>query len=809
MSSTTSPSLKRRSFMKWSGAVAGAGALMTTGTTMFSPVASQAAPGDGMPDADNTVWSACLVNCGSRCAVRLQVKDGTLARVLPDNTGTDDLHSPQLRACVRGRSIRRRVYNPDRLTVPLRRKAGTMRGDGQWEEISWDEALDEIADNMKRIIAEYGNEALYNQYGSGVTGGNITRDCFRRFFNSIGGCLGYYGNYSNGQLTFAMPFTYGIRYESNSLLDTRHSQLIVHFGNNPVETRMSGGGNMWNAQKTRMDHPVRTIVIDPRYSETVMGVADEWIPIRPGGDTALVNALAYEIIRQDLHDQEFLDKYCLGFDEEHMPEGIPAGNSYKSYIMGTGPDGIAKTPEWASPITGIPVERIKRLAVEIATAKPCAIFQGWGPQRQANGENATRAIIMLPLLTGNVGIPGGSNGSREGTIRFPLVTLPGGMNPIQKKISHFMWSDAIERGPEMTATQDGIQGADRLEVPIKFIMNVAGNALINQHADSGRSAELLRDDTKCEFICVIDNHMTSSARFADIVLPGTTAAEEWDVIATEYSGDHAALITVNQAIEPVGEARSHYDICVELAKRMGVEQEFTEGRTQQEWAAELFRQTREAVPDMPDYATMQSQGVYRVTGQPDTFVSMQSFREDPEANPLQTPSGKIEIFSERLWELSKSWTFRDPLPGDEITALPEHLETWEGPEEAATNEQYPLQCIGHHYKGRTHSSYGSVDWLKEAHPQEVWVNPVDAEPRGIADGDMVEVFNDRGRIRIPANVTVRILPGVLSVPQGAWYQPDADGVDVGGCVNTLTTWHPSPLAKSNAQHTTLVQIEKA
>lgn len=241
---------------------------------------------------------------------------------------------------------------------------------------------------------------------------------------------------------------------------------------------------------------------------------------------------------------------------------------------------------------------------------------------------------------------------------------------------------------------------------------------------------------------------------------------------------------------------------------MGVEQEFTEGRDQQGWVTHLFNLTREKAPEMPTEEVMHTQGVYRLKPPTGTYVSMKDFRADPEANPLKTPSGKIEIFSERLWNISKTWEFPNAKKGDKITALPEYVEVWEGVEDAAAGGSYPLQCIGHHYKGRTHSSYASVDWLLDAHPQMVWINPIDAGERGVTNGDTVEVFNDRGRLRTVAFVTPRIMPGVLSVPQGAWYRPNADGVDEGGCVNTLTSLHPSPLAKSNAQHTTLVELEK-
>jgi anaerobic dimethyl sulfoxide reductase subunit A len=198
-------------------------------------------------------------------------------------------------------------------------------------------------------------------------------------------------------------------------------------------------------------------------------------------------------------------------------------------------------------------------------------------------------------------------------------------------------------------------------------------------------------------------------------------------------------------------------------------------------------------------------GVFKVTNTGNPSVALKTFREDPVANPLNTPSGLIEIFSPRLHDMSLEWELDDV---DVISGLPIYAPGWESHTDPL-REKYPLQMIGHHYKQRTHSSYGNVPWMKEAAPQEVWINPIDAAARGIQHADMVEVFNDRGRIRLPAKVTPRIMPGVLSVPQGAWFAPDANGVDEGGNVNTLTAYRPSPLAKGNPQHTNLVEIEKA
>ena len=215
-------------------------------------------------------------------------------------------------------------------------------------------------------------------------------------------------------------------------------------------------------------------------------------------------------------------------------------------------------------------------------------------------------------------------------------------------------------------------------------------------------------------------------------------------------------------------------------------------------------ESQKEVEGLPDYQTLKEMGVWKTVGE--SVIPLKEFRDDPVANKLDTPSGKIEIYSSRIAELAEQWELPE---GEKLTPLPEYVATWEGAEEAKKNEKYPLQCIGHHMKGRTHSSYGNVDWLRDdAHPQTAWINPIDAKKRGIKNYDKIAVFNDRGHIHTTARVTPRIAPGVVSVPQGSWYNPDKKGIDQGASVNTLTSWHPSPLAKGNAQHTALVQVER-
>lgn len=759
---------------------------------------------------DKVVWGACSVNCGSRCALRLHVRDDEVYQVETDNTGQDIYGDHQVRACLRGRSIRRRINHPERLNYPMKRVG--KRGEGKFKRISWEEAFDEIAGNLQRIVAKYGNEAVYINYTSGVVGGNITRSSpyaslVARLMNCYGGFLSHYGTYSTAQIACAMPYTYGSN-DGNSTSDIENSKLVVLFGNNPAETRMSGGGITYYLEQARQRSNARMIVIDPRYTDTAAGREDEWIPIRPGTDAALVAGLAHVLITEDRVDQDFLDSYCVGYDEKTLPAEAPANSHYKAYILGQGEDATAKTPEWASRITGIPADRIIKLAREIGQAKPAYISQGWGPQRQANGELTSRAIAMLPILTGNVGINGGNSGARESTYTITIERMPVLENPVKTQISCFSWTDAIARGPQMTAKADGVRGKDKLDVPVKFIWNYAGNTITNQHSDINKTHDILQDDAQCEMIVVLENFMTSSAKYADILLPDLMTVEQEDIIPNDYAGNMGYLIFIQPATSAKFERKGIYEMMSEVARRLGpdVYNKFTEGRTQREWLQYLYGKMLARDPALPAYEELREMGIYKRRDPAGHFVAYKKFRQDPHANPLKTPSGKIEIYSSALAKIAGEWELQKD---ETISPLPVYASTFEGWDDPKRS-QFPLQMFGFHYKARTHSTYGNIDVLQASCRQQVWINPIDAKTRGIENDDKVKVFNDRGEVRVSAKVTPRIMPGVVAMGQGAWHQANMSGdrIDHGACMNTLTTQRPSPLAKGNPQHTNLIQIEK-
>lgn len=776
--------LDRRKFLVLSGAAAGSVAL----GDLLDPLSGADLVGSQvLPDGTQVIPVVCNHNCGGRCVLTAHVKDGVLVRITTDDSA-DSAQSPQLRACLRGRATRNRLYHPDRLKYPMKRTG--RRGEGRFERISWDQAIELIAFRLKSVVDRFGPASVYIQYGTGDGGAISGVSAARRLMNLMGGYLGYYGSYSSACLRYTAPYVVGYR-DTSSYRTLEHSRLIILNGFNPAETIFETNSNLYLSRAK--DAGAKVVAIDPRLTDTAAAFADQWLPIRPTTDAALFAAMAYVMVKEDLQDQSFLDRYCLGFDEEHMPPGIPPGNSYRSYLLGMA-DGQPKTPEWGAVITGIDAQAITNLAREYARIRPAQLIQGLGPQRHACGEQSVRAGITLACMTGNLGILGGGYGGGDGgrNLGVEIGALPTGVNPVKTRISFFTWTDAIVRGTEMTEA-DGVQNGP-LPSNIKFIFNIASNVLINQHADIHRTSRILEDQGKVEFIVVSDQFMTPSARFADVLLPSDHALERND-LGFPWSGEKYVILG-SKAVEAPYECRHDYWWLSRVADRLGLGARFTEGKTQEDWLRQLIDEARKSNPALPSYEDLRRTGIYREEGPP--YVAFEREIRDPLAHPFRTPSGKIEIFSKTLYDMNR--------PAD-IPAVPKYVAAWEGPADPLT-ARFPLQCIGPHYRRRTHSTFDETPWMEEADPQTMWISPTDAQARNITEGSRVKVFNDRGALVIRAHITRRMRPGVVAIPQGAWYTPDKEGVCQRGCVNVLTSQRPTALAHGNAQHTVLVEMKR-
>lgn len=732
------------------------------------------------------IHSAGLNNCGGKCKIDITVCEGCILQITTDTTD----NSPQIRACVRGRGYRRTFLAPQRLRYPMKRVG--KRGEGKFQRITWEQAAREIAQAIRYYGKEYGPESRYFIYATGNCGVMRADHMLKRLCNLDGGFLGAYNSYSSACSTYVSPYIYGDATGGNSERDVVNSKLLILWGHNPAETIFGSQRNYYLAEAKARGIPI--IVIDPRMSDTALSMAEEWIPLRPSTDGALADAMAYVIVTRNLHDLTFLHRFCVGFDEQTLPEGAPRGSSYLSYLLGEA-DGVKKTPQWASAITGVSADTIERLAIRYATTKPAAILPGLGAQRHGNGEQGTRAIAALACLTGNVGKSGGSAGVPGFCPPRPKIAFPQGNAPYPGQIPTFLWTKAVEKGTELTPGDDGLKGVDRLQSNIKLIFNIAGNTLINQHADINRTAALLERTGLCETIVVSDLFLTPSARFADLLLPAASLLESNNITAPWANDDY--LLSNSRATAPLFGAMADYDWVLLVARELGMEEAFTEGKqTTEAWLAHLYAQHRQQEPELPDYEAFREKGGHWFRNAPIKIAYRENIEE---GKPFATPSGKIELFSKAIFDL------HDPL----LPPIPCYVPAPEGPEDALRSK-YPLQLIGYHTKRRCHSIHDQNQWMEELDPPALWIHPRDASARGIENGSWVEVFNDRGRVRIRAKVTRRIMEGVTAMSQGGWYTPDKQGVDRRGSINVLTCQDkPTPLAKGNPQHTNLVQVRPA
>ena len=481
---------------------------------------------------------------------------------------------------------------------------------------------------------------------------------------------------------FAVRMTFGADNKTSGREPTDYvnSKFILMWGWSPADGTFGTGTPQYLKEAKKKG--VRIVCVDPRRTRTSRQFADEHIFIKPSTDAAALIAMAYVIVSEGLHDQAYCDRHVLGFDDAHLPEGAPAGSSYRSYLMGES-DGVPKTPEWAAPLCGIPAETIRRLAIEFGSTKPAALQCGYAPGRTAFGEQFHRAAYALAAITGNIGIVGGNSGVSNGvTGRSGIKSLPPGANPIDSKVATPLLADLLARGT-----------AGGYPADIKLIYS-AGGDLFNQCPNAGKMAASLDG---VEFIVVQDHFLTPTARHADIVLPATTFWERNDV-HTPWGGAGHYAIYMKQAIQPMYECRNDIDIFADLAARVGIN-DYNE-LSEEQWLREL---TADAVGDFDAFT---EQGVARFAPPEDAVAFARQIR-DPENHKFSTPSGKIEVYSTTL--AAKP----DPYGLGVISAIP----TWIPPVEE--DPRYPLMLCSAKSRARTHSIHGNQPLLARIDPDDV------------------------------------------------------------------------------------------
>ncbi len=703
------------------------------------------------------------------------------------------------------------VHSPARIAQPMVRegwlKHGPGHGEGRGREpfvpVSWEQALDLVAGELARVKRDHGHAAIMGGSQGWASAGifHDARTQVRRFLSAFGGFVDQTSNYSFGTALTFLPWVLGSAQAVTGPLTSwssiaRHAGLMVLFGGaNPKNMQVTKGGagahtsSGWLAELARAG--VAVVNISPVRDDGPEVVSPEWIPIRPNTDTAMLLALTHTLVSERRHDEAFLARYCVGF-ERVLP-----------YVMGE-TDGQPKDAAWASAITGVPADTIVALARRMAGSRT-TLTASWSLQRADHGEQPYWALILLAACLGQIGLPGGgfgfgygsAGGIAEPPLAFSAPTMETLANPLGRAIPAARITDCLLH-PGGSYEFNGRNG---VYPDIRLVYWAGGNPF-HHHQDTNRLRGAWQ---RPETIVVHEPWWTATARHADIVLPATTSLERNDIGCAPRD---RFVIAMQQAIEPVGEARSDFAIFSALARRLGCEAAYTEERDETAWLRHLYERWRGEVRTnqaaIPEFDAFWQDGWLEIPQRAEEYVLLGDFRADPAEHKLATPSGRIELFSERIAQLGY-----DDCPPHPAWLAPAE---WLGAQAATT---YPFHLVSSQPRYRLHSQMDVSPVSargKVAGREAVAINPVDAGPRGIADGDLVRVHNARGACLAGAVVTEAVSPGVLRLSCGAWYDPvDAEdgALCAHGNANMLTRDHgTSRLSQGPSSATTLVDIER-
>lgn len=701
------------------------------------------------------VRTVCTPNCCNTCGLLAHVEGGRISRVepapFPDTRYT--------RICLKGLASLERQYHPERLKRPLRR-AGE-RGSGRWEEVTWDVALDDIAARLKDIASRHGARSVAFATLTGSYG-LLASNTANRFASVFGGSVPTRGTImgdNGGNMGMALALG---RVTAHEPEDWANSRFLILWGRNLAETYMNDFRFVLEAR----EKGAIVVAIDPRFTPTC-AQCNQWIPIRPGADTALALGMMQVIIQDRLYDRAFLARHTvapflvrtgdghflrdpagqpLAWDLANGRPG-PAGDTGDPALTGTyAVDGIACAPAFqkladlangyppdrAAAVTGVPADVIRRLACDYATTRPAAILLSQGAQRYFHGHQFFRAGITLAALTGNLGVSGGGASSifiwpMHSAFDYAGFNYPDGKR--YASLPGMMFYEAIAEGKPW---------------PVRAAW-FTGYNFINQAADPNRTIRELFP--KLELIVASEQFMTATAEQADYVLPVTTFFESDDLV---LAYDNLYVQLQQKVVEPWGETRSDIEVFSDLAGRMGLGRYFD--RTPEQFLSALLN-SGDPLLEGITLERLRREGAIRLN-LPRPYVPFAD-------KAFPTPTGRVEFYSERLVEIEQE--------------LPVHLEPLEGPG-SAQGKKYPLTFLTAHSRFSANSQHFALPHVAALCPEPLLeMNPEDAGARAVRDGDEVEVFNDRGHCRVKVRVTPGIAPGVLNLHQGWWPRDFATG----------------------------------
>ncbi|HUI85985.1 MAG TPA: molybdopterin-dependent oxidoreductase [Nitrososphaerales archaeon] len=803
-----------------------------------------------------------FVNMDLGGAIRVHVKDGKIVRVRPLIFGEEDQKSKSwtiqvgdkkftpprrvnLSAYTQG--CRQRVYAENRILYPMKRvdfdpksadrKTG-QRGTSGYVRISWDEALTIVADEIRRVRAKYGPPAIAATTSSHHQWGNFNYrfSSHLRFFDMLGHTPVWHNPDSWEGWMWGAAHVYGFAWRLGApdqfdLLEDalKNTEMVVHWGNDPEATHgIYSGQESTHWRYWLKELGKKQVFIDPYANTTSVLFADKWLAPRPGTDSALALAIAFTWLKEGTYDKEYVKTHTFGFDK------------WVDYVTGK-EDKIPKTPEWAAELSGIPARTIRAFAREWGAKRTMLAVGsvggvGSGTCRTAYAHEWARMMVILVGMQG-YGKPGVNiwsttygapsweefkfHGYAYGGMTEPGVAKKVPVNPVKQRAMRLLLPEAL-MGQQTQWRGEGFSGqsleqqfrpyTNPLPAPDGSVIKMFyhhGASNVGTMPEASRWVKGFRSPNLEFFVCQAP-WMEGEAKFADIILPVCSHFERADIgemnnadgyIAQSFTANnHRVIMYMQKCIEPLGESKSDYEIYAALAEKLGMAAEYTEGNSYDDWLRKIYQ-----VSDMPKvmgWEDFKKKGYYIVPF-PDRHVSHRAFSSFYAAGSgLATPSGKLEFYSQSLAKFDPKDRERPPVP--------HYIQSWEGHLSEGA-KKYPLQMITPHPKYSFHTHYdANTAWMGEIPDHRIlkegyywWplrIHPSDAKARGISDGDVVKVFNDRGTVLCIAKVTGRLRPGVVHAYSSAVkFDPldpaDSDSVDKGGCVNRIT---PNRMMSKNA-----------